>query len=230
MSTSTKTEEFIRQLTENAVPVRPLAPAYRRAAAWLALSIGYVVVVMLIVVAVTGRTLFSNLADPAFILEESAALVTGVAAAVAAFALTIPGRSPKWMLLPLPSLGIWLASLGPGCIQEWNRFGWQSLPLTHNLLCFPFIIIFGAVPSLVMWRMLRRGAPLAPHMTAALGGLAAAGLANVGVRLVHPEDVTVMLLVWHMGGVIVLSAVAAGAGRYLLNWRSIISSSENTAR
>jgi hypothetical protein len=224
------TEAFIRRLAENAPPVRPLAQPYRRAATWLALSIGYVAVVALIVATVTQRDLSSNLADPIFILEESAALITGVAAAVAAFATTIPGRNSKWMLLPLPSFAIWLASLGPGCIREWNLFGWQALPLSHNVWCFPFIILCGAVPAAVMAVMLRRGAPITPHLTAALGGLAAAGLGNAGVRLVHPEDVTVMLLVWHMGGVMALSALAASAGRYLLNWRSIISPSENIAR
>ena len=74
--------------------------------------------------------------------------------------------------------------------------------------------------------MLRRGAPLTPRLTAALGGLAAAGLANVGVRIVHPEDVSVMLLFWHVGSVIVLSTVAGAAGRYLFNWRMLITKSK----
>ena len=70
--------------------------------------------------------------------------------------------------------------------------------------------------------MLRRGAPLTPHLTAALGGLAAAGLANVGVRIIHSEDVSVMLLVWHVGSVIVLSALAGSIGHYFLKWPSVI--------
>jgi hypothetical protein len=47
--------------------------------------------------------------------------------------------------------------------------------------------------------MLQRGAPLTPHVTAALGGLAAAGIGNCGVRVIHPEDVSIMLVVWHIG-------------------------------
>ncbi len=35
------------------------------------------------------------------------------------------------------------------------------------------------------------------------------------------SDVTVMLLVWHTGGVAVLSAIAGATGRLFLNWRSI---------
>ena len=78
--------------------------------------------------------------------------------------------------------------------------------------------------------MLRRGAPLTPHLTAALGGLAAAGIGNIGVRFIHPEDVSVMLMVWHVGGVMLLCAFAGSAGRHFLNWRSIIGASENIAR
>ena len=69
-----------------------------------------------------------------------------------------------------------------------------------------------------------------PIVGTALGGLAAAGLANFSLRLFHPEDVTIMLLVWHIGGVFALSALAAVAGRYLMNWRSITSASQSAAQ
>jgi hypothetical protein len=67
--------------------------------------------------------------------------------------------------------------------------------------------------------MLRRGAPLTPHLTAALGGLAAAGLANFGLRLFHTQDASLMVLVWQVGSVVILTAACAFAGRRLMNWR-----------
>ena len=85
-------------------------------------------------------------------------------------------------------------------------------------MCLPSIVLLGTVPAVVMAVMLRRGAPLTPYLTAALGGFAAAGIGNAGVRLVHPEDVSVMLLVWHVGSVMALSILAGSAGRYLLKW------------
>ena len=87
------------------------------------------------------------------------------------------------------------------------------------------MVAFGTVPAVAMVVMIRRGAPLTPHLTAALGGLAAAGIGNLGVRLFHPEDVSVMLIVWHVGGVMGLSVLAASAGQLLLNWRSITAAS-----
>jgi len=174
--------------------------------------------------------LSSNLSDPTFVIEQIAALATGAAAAVAAFASVVPGRNRKWVLLPVLPFAIWLGSLGPACMQELRRFGLEALPLRHSLWCFPAIVLLGAIPALAMTVMLRPGAPLTPHVTAALGGLAAAGIGNFGVRIIHPEDVSVMLLVWHVGGVTVLCALAAKVGSYLFNWRAIIAASRNTAR
>jgi hypothetical protein len=211
------TEQLIQDLAATARPVRPLARPHVRAAIWLALSLGYVAAIMF---ALSPRADLSlELSDPPFIIEEFAALATGVAAAVAAFATVVPGSSRRWVILPLLPLAIWLGSLGPGCIRELKQFGLYGIPLEHNLLCFPSIILLGAVPALTMGLMLRRGAPLTPHLSSALGGLAAAGIGNAGVRLIHPEDVTVMLLVWHVGGVMGLSILAGSAGRYLLNWQ-----------
>src|SRR5438132_11626510 len=216
---TTDTKELIRQLAENATPVRPLARPYTRASGWVILAISYILLVLLIMPSRNGVT--SKLHDHWFIVEQSAAVATGLAAAVAAFASVIPGYSRRWIMLPLLPLVIWLASLGPGCVQELFQFGAAGLHLTHNPWCFPLIVLLGAVPAVAMGVMLRRGAPLTPHLTAALGGLAAAGLANVGVRIIHPEDVSMMLLVWHVGAVMALSALAGSAGHYIFNWRSV---------
>jgi hypothetical protein len=78
------------------------------------------------------------------------------------------------------------------------------------------------VPAIAMALMLRRGAPLTPFVSAALGGLAAAGLGNFGLRLFHPQDASIMVLVWQMGTVFVLTALAGWAGRFLLDWRALL--------
>jgi hypothetical protein len=222
------TEQLIRQLAEGTPPIRPLARPHRRAAIWLAVSIAYVALVLVVMPA--RHDLSSKLSEPLFVAEQIAGLATAVAAAVAAFATVIPGRNRKWVLLPLLPFTIWLGSLGPACVQEVRRFGLQALPLQHSLWCFPFIVMLGAVPAIAMTVMLRRGAPLTPQISAALGGLAAAGIGNFGVRIIHPEDVSVMLLVWHVGGVMALCALAGSMGNYLFNWRAIIAASQDTGR
>jgi hypothetical protein len=54
-----------------------------------------------------------------------------------------------------------------------------------------------------------------------LGALAAAALAYVGLRLVHPQDAAFMVLVWQFGSVVVFASVLGAFGRWLLPWRGI---------
>src|SRR5262249_7109976 len=157
-----------------------------------------------------------------YLVEQLAALVTGITAATAAFATIVPGFDRSVLFVPALPLAIWLGSLGEGCVQDWVRFGPEGLSLQPDWFCFPSIVLVGAVPAIAIAAMLRRGAPLTPHMTTALGGLAAAGLGNFGLRLFHSQDASLMVLVWQVGTVFILTAFAAWAGQYLLNWRSIV--------
>jgi hypothetical protein len=218
------TNQLIRELAENVAPVRRPARPFIRALAWFAISFVYIAICVLIMPA--RQDVSTDQRGALFMIEQAAAVLTGLGAAIAAFASVVPGYSRKWIALPLVPLAAWLASLGPGCIQELNRFGAQHLPLNHNPWCAPFIILFGALPATAITIMLRRGAPLTPHLTAFLGALAAAGLANAGVRIVHPEDVSVMLLIAHVGSVMALSAIAAVIGQYFFNWSSLINKSK----
>jgi len=190
-----------------------------RTAVWLALSGLYLA---LVVVLMSPRSdLPSKMSDPRFAIEQAAALATGLMAAAAAFATTIPGYTPRVLVLPLLPLAVWLGSLSQGCIHGWIRRGPEGVSLQPDWLCFPMIVLMGALPAVAMALMLRRGAPLTPRLTSFLGGLAAGGLANFGLRFVHPQDASVMVLVWQVGSVFVLAGLAAWAGSHLLKWRAM---------
>jgi hypothetical protein len=224
---SRSTENLIRKLAHNSAPIRPLARPWIRAVGWLTISGIYMAIVVSLM---KGHGLPPKWDDPRFILEQVSALAVGVGAAVAAFATIVPGHNRSRLAILLIPLAGWLGTVGEGCIHSLIRLGPRTVLLEHDLACFSFIALSGTVPALFMALMLRQGAPLTPRLTAGLGALAAAGLANFFLRIFHPEDVTLMLLFWHVGGVLVLSALAASAGRYLLNWPSITRASENTAR
>jgi hypothetical protein len=216
---TTDTEKLIERLAEAAEPVRPLSHPWMRTAAWLLVAIPYVALVVLVVS--PRADLLTKALEWRYLVEQLAALATGITAAIVAFATVIPGYDRKFLFLPALPLAIWLGSLGEGCVQDWIRFGPDGLSLQPDWFCFPAIVLVGAVPAIAIAVMLRRGAPLTPHVTAALGGLAAAGLGNFGLRLFHSQDASLMVLVWQVGTVFILTAMAAWVGRYLLNWRSI---------
>ena len=79
--------------------------------------------------------------------------------------------------------------------------------------------IFAWVIAIVI--MLRRGAPLVPRTTLALAAVAVAALANFALRLHHLGDVSIMVLVWHFGSVILLACVAGLIARHILNWQRV---------
>ena len=214
------TDRLIQTLVDTAQPVRPLSRPWIRCALWLAIAIPYVGLVVYVMSPRPDLTV--KITEARYLIEQFAALATGIAAAVAAFATTIPGYSRKILFLPALPLAAWLGVLGQGCVSAWIQSGLAGLSLQPSWFCFPAIVLVGAMPAVAMVVMLRRGAPLMPCTTVALGGLAAAGLGNFGLRLFHPQDASLMVLVWQFGSVFILAALAGCMGRYVLNWRSVI--------
>lgn len=214
-----QTNDLIERLANDARPVRRLPSPWARTVLWFAIAAPYVAAV---VIAMSPRPdLMEKLSDLRFQVEQIAALATSVAAAVAAFAAIIPGYNRKILFLPLVPLAVWLASLGSGCIDAWLRRGVDGIVFRPDWICFPAIALVGAMPAVVMVIMLRRGAPLLPHMTMALGALAAAALGNFGLRLFHPQDASLMVLVWQFGSVALMSVMAGSIGRKLLDWHLV---------
>lgn len=213
------TSDLIRHLAARAAPVRRLPRPWVRVALWLAVSLPYVALIVLMMP--PRGDLALRLADAKFLVEQAAAFATAILAAAAAFAMTVPGRSRAVGLLPLPPLAIWLASLGKGCLQDWLREGFAGVALAPDWACLPKIALIGSVPAIAIVAMLRRGAPLRPNATLALAGLAAAALGNVGLRLFHAQDASIMVLVWQFGSVALLSAVSGAMGGLVLRWPSM---------
>jgi hypothetical protein len=213
------TDTLVDRLAQELKPVRRLRPPWIRTMAWCLVALTYVALVVFVVS--PRADLMSKAFDWRYAIEQTAAFATAIAAATAAFATTIPGHDRRLVFLPMLPLTVWLGTLGQGCLEDWLHFGANGMALTPDWFCFPAIAMVGAIPAIAMAVMLRRGAPLTPHLTTALGGLAAAGLANFGLRLFHDQDASLMVLVWQVGSVAILTAACTLAGRQIINWRWI---------
>ena len=209
------TQQLIERLAANAQPVRPLVRPWTRAAVWCSVSIPYLLLVYLVWPRHAGISI-----DSRFAIEEAAAAVTAVTAAVAAFASVVPGYSRKWLYLPLLPLAVWLGHLGAMCASDVSASGGVP-PVASHWFCLPATLIAGLVPAIAIVVMLRRGAPLTPRLTIVLAALAAAGIANFGIRFVHAFDASLVILVWHLLAVFALSIGAAALGDRVLSWRHL---------
>jgi hypothetical protein len=215
------TNALIQELANSAAPVRRLPAPWARMLIWLALSAPVLAAVIWLMMpgAINPG---AAIADRRFLIEEAVLLVTALTSALAAFGSVVPGYDRRILLIPLLPLAIWLASLGEGCWRNWVALGAQGLTLRADWDCLPPAILIGIVPSIAMVVMLRRGAPVLPRVSIALGALAVAALANLGLRLFHVGDASVMVLFWHLGGAAVLAGLAALAGRRVLYWRHAV--------
>lgn len=211
-----ETVDLIQRLATSVRPVRPLPPPWLRTAHWLAIALSSMAIVVMLMS--PRDDLVEKLSEARFLIEQAAAAATAVTAAIAAFCLVIPGHSRKLALLPTFPLAIWLGSLGYGCLQSWLQFDTEAWQIYSDWICFPSIVMVGAVPALTMVIMLRRGAPMAPRMTVSLGALAAAAVGSFGLRLFHYQDAGLMILIWQFGSVALLSALAGWSGGAILRW------------
>lgn len=214
-----RTEDLIDRLAGEAGPVRPLASPLRRALGWLAVALGFA---LAMVWAIGPRPdLIERLTETRFLFEQGAALATAAAAAVAALALTLPDASRRWRWLPAIPGAAWLGTLGLGCLRDWARMGPDGLRLTPDPDCFFYIALIGSLPIVVLVLMLRQGAPLRPNWTLGLAALAAAAIGNFALRLFHMQDAALMVLVWQVGAVALIAALAALSGRAVLRWPGV---------
>ena len=214
-----ETNELIERLADRAGPVRRLPAPWRRTALWLAVSFAYggaVVAALLIRNGPPGAI------DVRLVVEQAAILATAILAAFAAFSSTVPGRDRRIGLLPLIPFTVWLASLGESCLSDWLRLGAIGLALRPDWECAPAGLALSVVPAVAMVAMLRRGAPLTPRFTLALGALASAALVNFALRIFHAGDISVMVLAWHFGALAFVVAFGGQFGRLVLNWRALV--------
>lgn len=183
--TDDDTMRLIEALAAKAQPVKRLRSPTLRAALWLG------AVSALIALAIW---LFSDLTlsmqrlhDARLDWEMAGMLLTGILAVAAAFHLSLPDRSAAWALLPLPTLALWLASMGYNCYRHWFTDGWA---LGSSWDCLKFIVGVSVPLGVSLLYLLRRAAPLAPMRVAAMGGLGVASIAAFALQFFHPFDVT----------------------------------------
>jgi hypothetical protein len=192
-----ETAKLIERLVADGHPVRRLRPPAVRAGLWL---------LAVVAIGAAAITLFANMdvfrdriADPALAVELTATFLTGLAAVFAAFQLSLPDRSAAWMLLPLPTLGLWIGSSGYACYRNWIVQGPTGWELGESANCLQFILAAGIPLAAGLSFVLRRAKTLTPVRVSLAGGLGVGALAASALQFFHPFDVTFLDLGVHLG-------------------------------
>ncbi|HEY2134220.1 MAG TPA: NrsF family protein [Acetobacteraceae bacterium] len=203
----TPTDQLILALVRDATPVRRLRPPLQRALSWLAVV---AVIATAATAAFTDWQVFdTRILNPDLVIEMTGTLLTGCLAVIAAFHLSLPDRSPRWALLPIPSLILWLSGSGMGCYRHWLTNPTGDWALGDSAHCFMFILAVGLPLSAGLLWALRRARPISPVPVALVGGLGAASLAAFLLQFFHPFDITFMDLSVHALAVLIVIGIVA---------------------
>jgi hypothetical protein len=208
------TPELIERLSATATPVRRLRPPMQRAGLWLLFA--FLVLVVLAVAHGVRSDLVPRLGQPVFAAALAGSLLTGILATIAVFHLSVPGRSRLWLLLPVPGLVLWVATIGYGCLTDWVSIAPGGLRLGSTLDCFLTLVLASLPPFVLLLAMLHHTAPVQPRILPAMGGLAVAGIAATSMSILHELDATIMVLLWNLGAAALIVALGGTIGRRIL--------------
>lgn len=210
-----ETEVRLAALVRDARPVERLPGLRWHLSAWLVVSV--VTSVPLVVALGLRPDLADRLSQARFLAEFGAALATSVLAAIAALSAARPGRAWWERWLGLPPLVVWVATLGEGS-WRWLTSADPGASFAIDPSCLPYIVLIGLVPAIALVTLVRKGAPVYPRLALLNATLAASSLGAAALRLFHQQDMSVMILVWQVGAVVVLSAVGGALGCSLFRW------------
>ena len=208
------TEDLITELSAGLSPVSRLKPPFLRALGWILLATALIVVLAWL------RGLRADIADriqdPAYLVQLAGAWLTGVAATLAAFEVSLPDRRRSWLLLPLPFAGLWLTGFAYGCLADWIAIPAGAPVMADSVRCLETLIMASLPLGLVLWLMLRRSRPLRPSATAWVGALVVAAFADTAHLLIHVVQASSLVLVINLVPVTIILLVGGLLGRHSL--------------
>jgi hypothetical protein len=210
----TRTPDLIDALVECATPVRRLRPPLVRAGLWLGFA-GLVLALLAIGHGVRAD-LVERLHQPVFTLSITAALGTGILAAVAAFVVSLPDRSQWWLLLPAPALAVWVGTIGYGCLTDWVKIGPDGVHMGEAVRCFATRVLTSVPLAIALAVMLRYAALLRAGAVTMAGALAVAAITSSALSLLHDLDATMIILIWNLGTAALITGLGGVFGRRVL--------------
>ena len=210
-----KSEELIQNLVADLEPVKPLSSVPRRLAAWTATALLSVVAG----VALIGlrSDLHAVVHGEMFMLETLLIAFAAVFSAASAFVLSVP-RSERQMrhkLMALAPVMFWIMYL----VFEQLSGGVRSedvIPMAAG--CAGKVGIFGIVPGIVIFFMIRQAAPTDLGWSGFLASVAVLSVGCMTLQFVCPDYGALHVLLWHALPILVLGLGGIFLGKWILRW------------
>ncbi len=205
------TDALITQLSDGLAPVKPLRKPWLRAALWSAFATA--VICVLAGCFGTRADIAHALPEAKFVMPLVGSWLTGVTAAIAAFAVSLPDRPRRWLWLPLAPVLLWSSGFAYGCLADWVEIPAGADLASGSMACLGTILLVSAALLIVLLPMLRKVRTLRPGLTAWLGCLAVAGFADTAHLLVDTEQASLLALTINLVPALVMVPLAGLLGR-----------------
>ena len=205
-----RSDELISALVRDLAPAAALPPPARRFARWMLVPLLSVMAGLLL----WGvRNDVSSLREPAELQLIVVALATGLAAALAALLLAVPGArgAAAMAWAPIGASALWVALLASRIISSGGSFdGSMAWPYP---ICVVKVLSMAVLPGVALIVMMRRSWPLRADWTMGLAGLAAGAVGSLGAHLACPEANPAHALLGHVAPMLALAVLGAVLGR-----------------
>ncbi|MEO6025768.1 MAG: NrsF family protein [Candidatus Binatia bacterium] len=197
--------DTIERLVEDAVPVRPLAPALATMTRWGGLVLG----LCALGIASGGLDrLTTSAADPMFVAQLAALLVAAIVASVVALHAVVPGEEPNgWRLLAA------CLACAPAVVTPLLLPAERPVDVAHfaaaGIECAAVTLAAGLVLFAALAIAVRRGTPFRAGAAALFAGTAALSAASMVARLRCPAEERWHVLAWHLVPVVIGLTIVA---------------------
>src|SRR6185369_11073429 len=111
------TDTLIAQLSERLQPVQPLRKPWLRAALWTVFAT--IIIALLAIFFGRRADIGHAIHEAKFVMPLIGSWLTGLTAAIAAFEVSLPDRSRRWLWLPLTPVLLWSSGFAYGCLANW---------------------------------------------------------------------------------------------------------------
>jgi hypothetical protein len=209
-----ETDALIAQLTDRLEPVQPLRKPWLRAVLWSGFA---TVIIALLGIFFGARADIAHaLHEAKFVMPLLGSWLTGLTAALAAFSVSLPDRSRRWLWLPLPPVLLWSSGFAYGCLANWIEIPEGADIKAGAMDCIGTILLVSAALLIVLLPMLRRVKTLRPGLTAWLALLAVSGFADTAHLLVDTEQASLLALTINLVPALILVPLAGLLGRRIV--------------
>lgn len=206
---------LVRRLATEVTPTRRLWSVGVRLGIWILLEVG----VLAWVIIHTDNDFIKKLRQPVYAFEILCFAAAAIISATLALRSAIPGRALRASEGTFAAVLVLVGAALVAAAEPMNTSNLLGDFVRTGLPCARGTWMLGALPLLLLWWMVRRGASMRGGLSGLLVGAGALFFSFAMMRVACPIDEPLHVLTWHLLPALALIALSTLAGGTWLRFR-----------